>query len=194
MLKWVKTIWRGTDPVEFASAFTEEESIARLRAVTRTNSILAQLDMDECVAGTVRADRVVLRRIIPLLHNSFRLLFVGRFEPRDGKTTLRGRFVMGLFTRVCLAFWFGILSVLVILGCLAFATSPRTSWAIPLGCIPLIVLGLAFVRVGLWFSRNDPKVIAQVIRAASAPETVVGTPLARGLLMEGKWHPMHPKN
>lgn len=166
MLKWVTTIWRGTDPVEFASVFTVEESIARLRAVTRTNSILAQLDLDECVAGTVRADRVVLRRIIPLLHNSFRLLFIGRFESHDGKSTLRGRFIMGLFTRVFLAFWFGILSVLAILGCLAFADSPRTSWTIPLGCIALIGLGLAFARVGLWFSRNDPKVIAQAISAA----------------------------
>ena len=166
MFKWIKTVWRGTEPVEFASSFGIDESVSRLCAVTRRNTFLSQFDMNECVAGNVRTDRVALQRITPLFHNSFRLKFIGKFESNYGKAILRGRFVMSLFTRIFMAFWFGMLFLIGVFGCLALAASPGTSWILPLSCAGMIGLGLAVVRAGLWLSRDDPETLAQVIGKA----------------------------
>ena len=55
MFKWIKTVWRGTEPVEFVSSFGIDESVSRLCAVTRRNTFLSQFDMNECVAPKFRS-------------------------------------------------------------------------------------------------------------------------------------------
>lgn len=163
MFRWIKNFWTGSGPVEFMSAFGMNESVERLRAATRRWSF--PFATQECAAGTVKENCVSLQRVIPMVGNSFKPFFMGRFEQRQGKVVLRGRFTMRLFVKVFMAFWFGMLALFMVAGSVAAMASPKAAM-FPLTAVGMMAFGVGLTALGRWLSRNDPAWLADVIRTA----------------------------
>jgi len=158
-------------PAEFRSAFELAESVARLRAATQ-RSAFASLG-ETAAVGSVAEDRVHLRRVIPMVRNSFQPLFVGRFERRGESVVLAGQFTMSPLVKVFMTFWFaivGMFGLVMLLG----VTSPRGSHGWLLRLQPLLMMGggIAMVAVGKWFARNDAAWLSAVIDSALADPEV----------------------
>src|SRR5579871_6236811 len=163
MLQWVKEIWTGSDPVEFESRFGLAESVERLRAATRRWSIFAVAQ--EVASGRVTESRVSLQRVIPMIGNSFKLFFVGRFLLEDGKVVLRGRFTLHWLVKIFMTFWLGFCLLFTALAVVAAIRTPQAT-PMPFAGLGMLLAGLGMVRLGGWFSRNDPAWLSTVIRKA----------------------------
>lgn len=163
MFRWIKHVWVGSEPIEFVSAFGLTESVERLRAATRRWSF--PFATQECAAGTVRENRVSLQRVIPMVGNSFKPFFIGRFEQRQGKVVLRGRFTMMLLVRMFMACWFGMLALFTVAGSVATVASPKAA-VLPLAALGMLGFGVGLTALGQWFSRNDPVWLTDVICTA----------------------------
>jgi len=130
--------------------------------------------------------------VIPMVQNSFKPFFSGRFESRDGVTVLTGSFGMSMFTRIFMTFWLGVVALVgvsfVVGGLNATPSYPRE-----VVFVPLFVLGagLGLIALGKWFARNDVAWLSGVIgRAlddhgvgAVTPETAID-PAAVPLVMK----------
>lgn len=156
-------------PAEFCSAYSVAESVERLRAATKRSTFAA---MSEAAAvGKVSADSVRLQRVIPMVHNSSKPFFTGRFEVRDGVTVLTGHFGMTIFVKVFMTFWLVMVALFAggfLVGSLGAATSyPRQ---VVIGPFLMLVAGLGLVALGKWFGRNDAAWLSAVIaRALEVP-------------------------
>lgn len=171
MIERVTKAWTGSPPVEFESAFDLAQSIDRLRAATKRSAFSAMAQ--QVAVGTVRETRVSLHRAIPMVGNSFKPIFVGRFEQAGGKVVLRGSFAMHWFTKLFMILWFGVLIVAAIATLAAGigADSPETWMGLPV-IVGMIGAGFLLVKTGQWFSRKDPAWLSNVIASAlCAPGT-----------------------
>jgi hypothetical protein len=109
--------------------------------------------------------------VTPMVRNSFKPFFVGRFESRDGVTLLTGQFGMSLFTKIFMTFWLAMVALLgvgFLVGSLnATAPYPRQ---IVVGPFLMLVAGVGLVALGKWFARNDVAWLTGVIgRALDIP-------------------------
>ena len=168
----IQTLWAilyGSTPAEFKSDYSLTESIARLRAATR-RSVFKALAGPAAV-GRVTESSVRLQRVIPMVGNSFKPFFIGRFETRDDGVYLAGKFSMLLFVKAFMTVWFG--------ACLAFTFLPaivtyRTHgapWWFSLGSLGMFGAGLGFVALCKWFARNDVAWLSDVIGSALTKPT-----------------------
>lgn len=173
MFRWIKNVWTGSEPVEFVSAFGMNESVERLRAATRRWSF--PFATQECAAGTVKENRVSLQRVIPMVGNSFKPFFIGRFEQRQGKVVLRGRFTMTLLVKMFMALWLGMLALFAIAGSVAAVASPKIAM-FPLAAIGMMGFGVGLTALGQWFSRNDAAWLTDVMRTALQVPPDTATP------------------
>lgn len=162
----------GSTPVEFKSAFSLSESVARLRAATRRSvfTVLAA----QAAAGPVSESRVRLQRVIPMIGNSFKPFFLGRFDVRPDGVYLTGRFTMLWFIKAFMTFWLG--GVLAI-GLTSFVAADRTQEGpmVLLGSLGMFGAGIALVAFGKWVSRNDVGWLSDVICTALGVPTEVQT-------------------
>lgn len=168
MFRWIKQAFVVSAPIEFESAFGLNESVTRLKAATRRwmFSSMGQ----PFAAGRVTASRVSLQRVIPMVGNSFKPFFVGRFEQRGDKVVLTGRFTMNWFVKIFMMVWFAFCAFAIVTGVAVATHSPQT-FPIPLvGCL-MLLFALGLVRLGGWFSRRDPAWLSYVIcTALHAPD------------------------
>jgi hypothetical protein len=164
----------GSTPAEFKSGFGLSESVARLRAATRRSAfgVLAQ----QAAAGPVDESRVRLQRVIPMTRNSFKPLFVGRFEVRGEAVYLTGRFTLHLFVKAFMTVWFGgVLALGVTLGAKAITTQGG-NWLPILAALGMFAAGVTLVGFGMWLARNDAGWLSKVIQTAlDAPAVVRGS-------------------
>ena len=127
----------------------------------------------QLAAGSVSASRVSLQRVIPMVGNSFKSFFVGRFEQHDGKVVLTGRFAMHWLVKVFMAFWFGFCVLFTVARIVTAIRTPRAAF-MPLTGGLMLLFGLGLVRLGGWFSRRDPAWLSDVISTAlHAPEAAL---------------------
>jgi hypothetical protein len=162
MFRWLWRLIFESTPVEFRSAFGLEESVERLRAATK-RSVFSALS-ETAAVGKVSEKTVRLQRAIPLVGNSFKPFFMGRFRSSEGKITLVGRFTMLPVIKVFMGFWFGFL-LLISLGFLFDANSRGRIPAI-LGPLAMIGAGVALLAFGKWLARNDIAWLSRVIEDA----------------------------
>jgi len=171
MFRWIKEAIVGSAPVEFESAFDLPESVNRLKAASRRWAFSSM--GREFAAGSVSASRVSLQRVIPMVGNSFKPFFVGRFEQHDGKVLLTGRFAMHWLVKVFMAFWLGFFALFTVAGIAAAMRTPKAA-AMPLMSGLMLLFGLGLVRLGGWFSRRDPAWLSEIISTAlHAPEAAL---------------------
>ena len=164
MIQSLKRLLYESTVVEFRSAYSVTESVERLRAATK-NSVFSAIGETSAV-GNVSPDRVRLQRVIPMIQNSFKPFYVGRFESRDGVTVLTGRFGMSMFVKIFMTFWLGM--VTFIGAGLVLGTSWKTAnsaW-VALGPLFMLAAGLGLVVLGKWFARNDVAWLTGVIGQA----------------------------
>lgn len=163
MYRWIKDLWSGSEPVEFVSSYDLPESVARLQAATRKWSLFNV--SEQAAVGRVSETRVSLRRMIPMVGNSFKPVFVGRFEQAQGRVALTGRFRLSWFVKLFMAYWFGFCALFVVSSLTAAIHKPAAALA-SLAGVGMFALGLGMARLFAWFSRNDPAWLSDVIRTA----------------------------
>lgn len=165
MFRWSVRLLYDSTPAEFRSAYGLAESVERLRAATK-RSVFAAFG-ETAAVGKVSEKFVRLQRVIPMVGNSFKPFFAGRFEVHDGVTVLAGRFGMLIWAKVFMSFWFGLMSLFAV-GVLLGGLKPQGSQATFFIWQPFLMLGggVALVWVGKWFARNDVAWLSGVIGTA----------------------------
>jgi hypothetical protein len=162
MFRWLWQLLYESTPAEFRSAFGIEESVARLRAATK-RSVFSALS-ETAAVGKVSENSVRLQRAIPMVGNSFKPFFLGRFESREGKAVLVGRFTMLPIVKLFMTFWFGF----VTLTSAAFLFGANSTIPAPAILVPLVMIGggVAMLALAKWFARNDAAWLSKVIEDA----------------------------
>jgi hypothetical protein len=165
MFRWLWRLLYESTPAEFRSAFGFDESVERLRAATK-RSVFSSLG-ETAAVGKVTETAVRLQRVVPMVGNSFKPFFIGRFEIRDGLTVLVGRFGLLTIVKVFMTFWLGMAFVFAGGMLLGNFSSPNP---VPLFLAfqPFLMLGfgIALVAAGKWFARNDVAWLSSVIEGA----------------------------
>jgi hypothetical protein len=160
----------GSKPAKFISRYSLQESVARLRAATAA-SLFSSFTKQSAV-GTVSEGKVKLRRVIPMVRNSFKPFFFGRFEVQNGQTALVGYFSMHWFVKAFMTFWLGFCLFWSAIAFLAKLNKPaQVQWWFPLVGVAMFCAGVFFVRGCKWVSRNDEEWLSAVIREALSDET-----------------------
>jgi hypothetical protein len=169
----------GSEPVEFVSAYGLTESVRRLKAATKPWSLFNV--SEQAVVGRVSEKRVSLRRVIPMFGNSFKPVFTGRFGQASGQVVLTGRFGLGWFVKLFMAYWFGFCALFVLLSLPAVAQRSAAAF-LPFAGVGMFAMGLGMTRLFAWFSRDDPAWLSQVIRSALdaplSPEAALVLPVS----------------
>jgi hypothetical protein len=184
MIHHLRRLLYESTPVEFRSAYSVAESVERLRAATKRSAFAA---IGEAAAvGKVSQDGVRLQRVTPMVRNSFKPFFVGRFESRDGVTLLTGRFGMSLFTKIFMTFWLAMVALFGV-GFLVGSLSATASYPrqIVIGPFLMLIAGLGLVALGKWFARNDVAWLTGVIGRALDVAGVAAEPIQETLEVAG---------
>jgi hypothetical protein len=184
MIQWLGRLLYESTPAKFRSAYSVAESVERLQAATKRSAFSA---IGEAAAvGKVSQDGVRLQRVTPMVRNSFKPFFVGRFESRDGATLLIGRFGMSLFTKIFMTFWLGMVALFAV-GFLAGSLNATVSYPrqIVMGPFLMLIAGLGLVALGKWFARNDVAWLSGVIGRALDVPGVGAEPMQETLEVAG---------
>ena len=164
MVRWFLQFLYGSIPVRFASPYSVHESMTRLSAVVKP-SILSSFS-GQCAVGTVTEKKVRIQRVIPLVGNAWKPFFYGSFSAAETGSVLVGAFKFSAFTRVFMSIWFGFIAIWTLLAtATVLIKSPSDFW-FPLFGVGMIAAGIAMIRVGKWFARNDVSWLTQVITQA----------------------------
>src|SRR5256885_5120483 len=116
-------------PAQFPSDFSLMASVERLRR--RTKRTVFSALFRQAAVGPVTESKVRLQRVIPLFRNSFKPIFVGRFEHSHGRVILQGRFTMFLFSKIFMTAWLGFALVWTIIAAAATLQTVMGSAANP---------------------------------------------------------------
>jgi hypothetical protein len=165
MFRWFWRLLYESTPAEFRSTHGLEESVERLRAATK-RSVFSSLS-ETAAVGKVSEQSVRLQRVIPMVGNSFKPFFIGRFEIREGVTVLTGRFSLLTIVKVFMTFWLGMAFVFaggVLLG--HFSSPNPVSPFLAFQPFLMLGFGIALVAMGKWFARNDVAWLSSVIQRA----------------------------
>ncbi len=177
MFRWIKSLWSGSEPVAFVSAYGLAESVARLKAATTSWSLFRVAE--QAAVGRVSETRVSLRRVVPMFGNAFKPVFTGRFSQANGQVVLTGRFGLSWFVKLFIAYWLGFCVLIVLLSLLAAAQKPAAA-GMSLAGIGMFALGLGMTRLFAWLSRGDAPWLSEVIRTALhaplSPEAALALP------------------
>jgi hypothetical protein len=165
MFNRLKGLLYGSTPAEFVSAYGLSESVERLAAATK-RSVFSSWGETSAV-GKVSESQVRLQRVIPMVNNSFKPFFFGRFEVRDGVTMLTGRFTLTPFVKIFVTVWVG---MLLLVGGGMLASGVKTPGSAPpfvlIQPLLMVVGGVLLVAFGKWLSRNDVAWLSSVIGRA----------------------------
>lgn len=162
-MNWLSNLLYGSTNAEFESLFGLEESIERLKKAT-SRSVFSAFTRQRAV-GPVKETRVSLRRVIPFVGNSWKPFFVGRFEIRNGRVILVGRFTTLKFVKIFMSLWLG-LCLFSVFGETAIMITRHSQWWFPLIGVGMFCCGIALVWIGKWLGRNDAAWLAAVINSA----------------------------
>lgn len=128
------------------------------------------------------ASRVLLRRVIPLVGNSFKPFFIGRFIADGNRVVLSGNFTMHWSVKAFTAVFFGFIAFWTILA-LIFTVILRDplTWWFPFAGIGMFLIGIALMKLGKWFARNDIAWLSEVIQDALSgqPSGITGRQSSR---------------
>lgn len=164
MVRWFFQFIYGSIPVRFQSPYSSREAIAHLSAVV-SPSVLNSF-AGQCAVGIVTEKKVRLQRVIPLVGNIWKPFFYGSFSAAGTGAVLEGAFKFSALTRVFMSIWFGFVAFWTVLATIAvLAKSPSDLW-FPLFGVGMFAAGIAMVRAGKWFARNDVAWLSQVISLA----------------------------
>ena len=189
MLQTVRDAVFGSAPIEIESAYGLTESVQRLKDVSKRSAFQALAD--EAAVGTVTEESISLTRVIPMVGNSFKPVFKGRFESHNGRIVLVGRFSISRSVKTFMAIWLAFVGMFTFQGVVSWLSNPnsRGNGVLPMG-VGMVAFFVILVRVGIWFSRNDPAWLQDVMaRALSAPDVAPSNFISRS---QGRATPRQP--
>jgi hypothetical protein len=173
MIRSLGNLLYGSTRAEFKSAFGLDESVARLRQATKRS--VFSVWAEQAATGPVSESKVRLQRVIPLVGNSFKPFFIGRFEVRNGAVYLSGRFTTLAFTKVFMTFWLAAVALAAIAFVVRAVETRGAQSAGALATLGMFAGGVLVVALGKWFARNDVPWLSSVIRAALQSPDDAGT-------------------
>jgi hypothetical protein len=164
----------GDVPVEFRSAFSLQESVQRLRNVTKRNVFLGLFN--EVSVGRVTETSVRLQRVRPAFANPYKPIFVGKFEEMNGRVSLRGRFTMPLFSKIFMSAWLTLALVFsIVTTARKFGVGIVRMDRDLVGAffpITLLMFGVVLLRFSWWLSRTDIGYLTKVIKLALCSQSI----------------------
>lgn len=164
MVRWFFQLLYGATPIRFECEYSVTESVSRLAAVVKPSVFSFQTE--QCAVGTVTETKVRIQRVIPFVGNSWKPFFYGTFATSGNKAVLTGHFRFSTWTQVFMSIWFGFVAFWTVQATiLVLRQSPGDLW-FPLFGMGMFAVGVAMVRVGVWFARNDRTWLTQVIAGA----------------------------
>ena len=140
------------------------ESVERLKAATK-RSVFSSM-AEQSAVGTVKESRVSLQRVIPMVGNSFKPFFVGRFIYRNGQVILAGGFTMQWMVKIFMTFWFGGIAGFTVVSLFAVGHPLQKATMFPLFGIGMFAAGAGVVWLGKAFAQNDAAWLSSVISGA----------------------------
>ncbi|MCA3182780.1 hypothetical protein [Cupriavidus sp.] len=153
MLRWLFQFLYGSTHVRFASAVSVQESIARLAAVVNPSIWTFS---NKRAMGLVSDKKVRIQRGLPLIGGAFRPILYGSFSATGTGCVLEGAFRIPTIPRVFMTIWFALIAFITLSAAVeALAVSTSRFLAISIEGLGLLSLGVLFVWVGKWSSRND---------------------------------------
>ena len=169
MIKKLDTFLFGNIPFSCESKYSLEESVVCLRKNIK-RSVFSSL-FKQKAAGKVSASKVSLQRVIPFFGNSFKPIFVGKFQERKGKVYLEGKFTTFLFSKIFMTVWFSFALLWTALAFIQivqkFATQADRLFVelflFPLGGIAFIGIGVLFIKFCWKLSAKDIGYLKKVI-------------------------------
>lgn len=164
MIRWFIDLLYGSVSVRFESEYSIHESVSRLAAVVKP-SIIDSFS-GQCAVGDVTEKSVSIQRVLPFVRNSWRPIFIGSFEPLGAKSVLKGEFRLSNWTRVFMSIWFGFIAFWTARATVAVLVNASVDPWFPLFGVGMFAMGVALVRSGKWFSRNDVAWLTQAISGA----------------------------
>ncbi len=174
MLKKIDTFLFGNIPFSCESKYSLEDSIIRLNNATK-RSVFSSLTKQNAV-GKISASKVNLQRVAPFFGNSFKPIFIGKFQTENGKIFLNGKFTTFLLSKVFMAIWFSfalfwtslaIKQVITVLGTTSnrFEIEPIV-FLFPTFGFLFIAIGILFIKLCWRFSLKDMDYLKKVIIGA----------------------------
>ena len=147
----------------FSTSLPLELAVVRLRGATKPSLLGTQ---KEAAVGTVTRQRVFLQRLVPGTGNSFKPIFVGRFDVVEGETQLRGVFTIHWVVKLFMLFWYGGCIYWTVLATRSALEEPGTMTLVPLLGIFMILLGASVVLFFSWLADDDRCYLEEVITRA----------------------------
>jgi hypothetical protein len=129
----------------------------------------------ETAAGTVTESRVSLQRVIPMVRNSFKPVFVGRFQMRQNQVVLTGRFALHWSVKLFMGFWFGFCALFTALALITAVSGPHATFIPLVVLITMMAFSIGLMRISVWFSRNDRAWLSDVIRTALSNQVAIAS-------------------
>ena len=164
MVRWFFHLLYGAILVRFESQYCVQESVERLAAVVKP-SVFSSFS-GQCAVGNVTEKKVAIHRVILLVGNAWKPFFYGSFSPAGAGAVLIGAFTFSAFTRAFMSIWFGFIAFWTVLATAAVITKSPSNFWFPLFGVGMFAVGIAMVRTGKWFARNDVSWLTQVIACA----------------------------
>lgn len=161
MVRWFFQFLYCAIPVRFVSPYSAHEAMARLSAVVKP-SVLSSFS-GQCAVGTVTEKKVRIQRVIPLVGNAWKPFFYGSFSASGTGAVLEGAFKFSVFTRAFMSIWFGFIALWTLLATATVLTKSPSDFWFPLFGVGMFAAGVAMVRAGKWFARNDVAWLTEVI-------------------------------
>jgi hypothetical protein len=169
-MRWVPSLLFESTPAEFASIFTMDDAVERLRSASNSWFSISGV-FEQRAVGTVRSDRVRLERVRPFIRNDFKPQFVGHFVQSDGRVLLVGRFTMRRWTKIFMSIWLGFCLLWTAGATVATLAQRDTPGILPLAGLGMFAFGSLLVSVGKSWARSDVLWLSEVIRKALSGAT-----------------------
>ncbi|MFC1751423.1 hypothetical protein ACFL2V_21835 [Pseudomonadota bacterium] len=142
-----------SEPFEMSFDLPLKKAVDRLHSKVGRTAFSCLLSQG--MVGSVSEEKVHVQRVIPMVQNSFKPVFVGSFRQEGDKTVLSGVLRFSRFNQVSMSIWFGFIILWILISLVFVALKPADAWFFPLGGILMFALGVGLVKVCKWFSRND---------------------------------------
>jgi hypothetical protein len=155
----------------FSTPLPVELAVVRLRAATEPSILGTQ---KEAAVGTVTRQRVFLHRLVPGTGNSFKPIFVGRFEVEEGRTQLRGVFTMHWLVKLFMLFWYGGCVYWIALAIPKALDERGTMMFVPALGVVMILAGASMVLFFGSLANDDRPFLEEVIGKALAGSATGG--------------------
>jgi len=107
-----------------------------------------------------------LHRLVPGKGNSFKPIFVGRFDVAEGETQLRGRFTMHWLVKLFTASWYAGCIYWTVLATRIALEERGVLTLVPLLGVVMILLGGSVVLFLRWLAADDRRFLEEVITRA----------------------------